>query len=306
MNNNENMSPPKPGLLKIWFLAIRPKTLPASTGPVLVGLGLALGDGVFKFGPAIATLLAALLLQITSNLANDVYDFKKGTDTKERLGPLRVTQAGLLSPRQVMGGIAFVLGLAFLLGLYLVYVGGWPILVIGFLSAVAAIAYTAGPFPLGYKGVADIFVFVFFGLIAVCGAYYLQAGYVSPAAWWASVPAGLLVVAILVVNNLRDIETDRQAGKKTPAVRFGVRFTQLQYLTSVGAAYLITVLMWLLGIAPNTVFLVALSLPLAVRGVKDVFTLQGPPLNATLAVTARLVLVYCILFAMGYCIGFMG
>jgi len=303
MNDNKNMYTQNPGPLKIWYLAIRPKTLPAATGPVIVGMGLALGDGVFKFGPVIVALLAALLLQIGSNLANDVYDFKKGTDTNERLGPVRVTQAGLLSPRQVIRGMVFVFALAFLLGLYLIYVGGWPILVIGILSIVAAIAYTAGPFPLGYKGVADIFVFVFFGPVAVCGTYYLQAGYVHPAAWWASIPPGLLVTAILVVNNLRDVETDRKAGKKTLAVRFGVPFTQAQYLALVGTAYIIPVIMWVLGVASDTVFLAALSLPLAVPVIKDVFTVKGSPLNVTLAGTARLSLVYCFLFSLGYLMG---
>ncbi len=301
--NNKDMHNQDPGLLKIWYLAIRPKTLPAATGPVIVGMGLALGDGVFKFAPVFVALLAALLIQIGSNLANDVYDFKKGTDTNERLGPLRVTQAGLLSPRQVLRGMVFVFALAFLLGLYLIYVGGWPILVIGILSIISAIAYTAGPFPLGYKGVADIFVFVFFGPVAVCGTYYLQAGYVHSAAWWASIPPGLLVTAILVVNNLRDIETDRKAGKRTLAVRFGVPFTRAQYLALTGTAYIIPVIIWALGATSYTVFLAALSLPLAIRGIKDVFTVKGSPLNVTLANTARLSLVYCILFSLGYSMG---
>ncbi|MGI6448742.1 MAG: 1,4-dihydroxy-2-naphthoate polyprenyltransferase [Desulfitobacteriia bacterium] len=287
-------------LWKIWYLAIRPKTLPAATGPVIMGIGLALGDGVFKLGPALGALLAALLLQIGSNLANDVYDFKKGTDTQERTGPLRVTQAGLLSPRQVMAGMGLVFALAALLGLYLVYTGGWPILAIGILAIISAIAYTAGPFPLGYKGVADIFVFIFFGPAAVCGTYYLQTGYLTAAVWWASLPPGLLVTAILVVNNLRDIETDRKAGKKTLAVRFGVRFTQVQYVALVSLAYLVPVLMWLKGQAPFTVLIAWLSIPLLIPAFKDVFTKKGPPLNATLARTAQGGLLFSILFAAGY------
>lgn len=290
-------------IYKIWYLAIRPKTLPAATGPVIVGIGLALGDGVFRFLPAIAALLTALLLQIGSNLANDVYDYKKGTDTQERTGPLRVTQAGLLSPRQVMTGMWVVFTLAALIGLYLIYAGGWPILAIGITAIISAIAYTAGPFPLGYKGVADIFVFAFFGPAAVCGTYYVQAGSLTPAAWWASIPPGLLVTAILVVNNLRDIETDRKAGKKTLAVRFGKRFTQIQYLTLVGLAYLTPLLMNLtLGGLP-AVFLAWLSLPLAIPRVQDVFTKTGSPLNSTLAGTAKFGLMYSILFSAGYILG---
>lgn len=288
---------------KIWYLAIRPKTLPAAAGPVIVGMGLALGDGVFKFSPALAALLAALLLQIGSNLANDVYDYKKGTDTQERTGPLRVTQAGLLSPSQVIAGMFAVFALAALVGLYLIYTGGWPILVIGILAIISAIAYTAGPFPLGYKGVADFFVFAFFGPVAVCGTYYVQAGNVNAAAWWASIPPGLLVTAILVVNNLRDIETDRQAGKKSLAVRFGVKFTQAQYLLLIGLSYALPAVMWLKGIAPSAVFLAWLSLPLVIPRIKDIFTKKGSPLNATLAGTAKLGLIYSILFSAGYLLG---
>ncbi|HHV64585.1 MAG TPA: 1,4-dihydroxy-2-naphthoate polyprenyltransferase [Peptococcaceae bacterium] len=289
--------------LKIWYLAIRPKTLPAATGPVIIGIGLALADGVFKLGPALAALLTALLLQIGSNLANDVYDYRKGADTQERTGPLRVTQAGLLSPRQVMVGMCLVFALAALIGLYLIMIGGWPILIIGIAAIISAIAYTAGPFPLGYKGVADLFVFAFFGPVAVCGTYYLQAGHLSEITWWASLQPGLLVTAILVVNNLRDIETDRKAGKKTLAVRFGVKFTQAEYISLVALAYLLPLLMWLKGIAPFTVLLTWLSLPLIIPNVKDVLSKKGSPLNATLAGTAKSGLFFSILFAIGYLLG---
>jgi len=290
-------------IFKIWYLAIRPKTLPAALAPVITGMGLALGDGVFKPGPAFAAMLVALLLQIGSNLANDVYDFKKGTDTCERTGPLRVTQAGLLSPGQVMTGMVVVFALSFLVGIYLIYLGGWPILVIGILAIISAIAYTAGPYPLGYNGLADFFVFVFFGPVAVCGTYYLQAGNVSPVAWWASVFPGMLITAILVVNNLRDIETDRKAGKKSLAVRFGVTFTRVQYVLLVGLSYAIPVVIWLSGLAPFTVLLSWLSLPLAIPGIRDVFTRKGSSLNLTLAGTARLGLIFCILFSVGYIMG---
>lgn len=297
--NTKEINPKGLSPLKIWYLAIRPKTLPAAAGPVFVGIGLAISDGNFRFGPAAAAFLAALLLQIGSNLANDVFDFKKGTDTHERLGPLRVTQAGLLSPRQVMAGMLVVFGLSALVGLYLLSVGGWPILVIGLLSIISAIAYTAGPYPLGYKGVADIFVFAFFGPVAVCGTYYLQAGTVSAAAGWASIPSGLLVTAILVVNNLRDIETDRKAGKKTLAVRFGVKFTQSQYVLLVAGAYLVPLLMGLIAVSSYAVLLSWLSSPLVIPAIKDVYTKKGSPLNLTLAGTARLSLLFSLLFTAG-------
>ncbi len=298
-SNRNNQRSPSLNLIKIWLLAIRPKTLPAATGPVIVGIGLAIRDSVFNFGPALGALLVALLLQIGSNLANDVYDYQKGTDTQERMGPLRVTQAGLLSPRQVIQGMWVVFGLAALLGLYLVSIGGWPILVIGLLAILSAIAYTAGPYPLGYHGLADLFVFIFFGPIAVCGTYYLQAGSVSPLAWWSSLPPGFLVTAILVVNNLRDIETDRKAGKKSLAVRFGVRFTQSQYILFLGLAYLVPLIMRFSEASPSTVLLSWLSLPLVIPVLKDVLTKKGPPLNATLAGTARLGLIYSFLFSIG-------
>jgi len=290
-------------ILKIWYLAIRPKTLPAAAGPVIVGTGLAIGDGVFQFAPAFAALLGALLLQIGSNLANDVYDYKKGTDTKERTGPLRVTQAGLLSPRQVIWGMWCVFASSALIGLYLSYIGGWPILVIGILAIISAIIYTAGPYPLGYNGVADIFVFVFFGPVAVCGTYYVQAEYVSPSAVWASLPAGFLVTAILVVNNLRDIETDRKAGKKTLAVRWGLKFTQVQYVLLLGVSYLVPIMMYIIGITSSAIFISWLSLPLIIPLVRDVFTKRGVPLNGTLAGTARLGLIFNVLISASYIIG---
>ncbi len=297
--NNEKANLITLSPFKIWYLAIRPKTLPAAAGPVLIGIGLAFSQEVFKLGPAIAAMLAALLLQIGSNLANDVYDFKKGTDTPERLGPMRVTQAGLLSPQQVMMGMYIVFAFSALVGIYLVYVGGWPILMVGILAILCAIAYTAGPYPLGYKGIADIFVFLFFGPVAVCGTYYLQSGELTTTAWWASIPPGLLVTAILVVNNLRDIETDRKAGKKTLAVRFGVKFTQAQYLILITGAFLVPLVMYAQGISSYPILLSWLSLPLVIPRVRDIFTKKGIPLNVTLAGTAKLGLVFSILFSIG-------
>ena len=285
---------------EIWILAMRPKTLPAAIGPVLVGAALAAGDQAFRFGPALAALLGALLLQIGSNLANDVFDFKKGMDTKERTGPLRVTQAGLLSPRQVLAGMWTIFALAGGVGLYLIWVGGWPILVVGILSILAAIAYTGGPFPLGYHGLGDVLVFIFFGPVATCGTYYVQAGYIGASAWWASVPMGFLITAILVVNNYRDLETDQKGGKRTLVVRLGPSGARGEYFLLLAASLAVPPLMWLSGNYSAWMLLPVLSLCLIRPLVRDMKTKKGVPLNATLAGTARFSLVFALLFAIGY------
>lgn len=289
----------KPNLFQIWRLAIRPRTLPAAASGVVMGSALAWHDGSFQFGSAFAALLAALLLQIGSNLANDVFDFERGTDTPERLGPIRVTQAGLLSPPQVKIGMAVVFALAALLGLYLAWLGGWPIILVGIAAIISAIAYTGGPFPLGYYGLGDIFVFIFFGLASVAGTYYVQAGAVSSAAWWMSIPVGLIVTAILVVNNLRDLENDRRAGKHTLAVMLGARGARIEYLLCVISAYLIVPVLILFNIVPVSSWLTWLSLPLAWKTLRVVFTQEGRPLNAALAGTGQIAFVYSMLFWIG-------
>jgi len=284
---------------QIWMLATRPKTLPAAAAPVVVGTAVAIAEGAFAAGPALAALLGALLLQIGSNLANDVFDYKKGADTSARLGPTRVTQAGFLSPRQVLTGMWLTFGLAALIGLYLIWVGGWPIIAIGVLSIAAAIAYTGGPFPLGYHGLGDLFVFIFFGLAAVCGTYYVQAGTVSGLAWLAAVPVGGLIVNILVVNNLRDIESDRAAGRRTLAVRLGVRGAQVEYLLWLVVAYAVPPLLGLFGLASGWLMLTWLSLPAALSPTRLVLREQGRILNQALAGSARFALIYSLLFAVG-------
>jgi 1,4-dihydroxy-2-naphthoate octaprenyltransferase len=288
-----------PGTPKVWLLAARPKTLPAAAAPVIVGTAVALNEDVFRLGPALAALLAALLIQIGANLANDVFDYKKGADAGDRLGPLRVTQAGLLTPGQVMSGMLLTFGLAALLGVYLILVGGWPVLVIGLLSITSGIAYTGGPFPLGYNGLGDLFVFLFFGFAAVCGTYYVQAGTVSAAALWASIPMGALTTNILVVNNLRDIETDRAAGKMTLAVRLGARGAQAEYLLLLALAYAAPLLMWLLKVTTPWVLLAWLSLPWTVSPLRLVLNEEGRILNKALAETARLVLLFAMFFSLG-------
>jgi 1,4-dihydroxy-2-naphthoate octaprenyltransferase len=293
-------------LIKVWMLAIRPKTLPAAAAPVIVGTALAYWDAKFDFVPALAALIGALLLQIGSNVANDYYDFKQGVDAGERLGPTRVTQAGLLSPNQVKRGMFLIFGLAILVGIYLVIHAGWPIIVIGIAAVISAIAYTGGPYPLGYHGLGDLFVFVFFGLAATAGSYLVQAKTVSTMTWLMSVAMGLLTVSILVVNNLRDIDGDRVAGKRTLAVRFGRKWARLEYVFCIIGAYLVSIMAWALGWVSAWVLLVGLSIPLAIRWIRSIYTTTGRLLNKTLAGTGQLELLYAILFACGLLIDTMG
>jgi 1,4-dihydroxy-2-naphthoate octaprenyltransferase len=279
-----------------WWLAIRPKTLPAAASGVITGTALAWRDGAFQPLPALAALACALLLQIGSNLANDVYDFERGTDAHGRHGPTRVTQAGIFTPAQVKTMMAIVFGLAALCGLYLVTLAGPLALVLGVAAILAAIAYTGGPLPLGYVGLGDLLVFIFFGIAAVAGSYWVQAGAVSPQAWLMSVPIGFLIVDILVVNNLRDIENDRAAGKRTLAVRLGERGSQVEYLALMVAAYALLPLLAWTGLLPWTVLLVGLSIPLAWKTTRIVLTQKGAPLNLALAGTGRTVFAYSLLF----------
>jgi 1,4-dihydroxy-2-naphthoate octaprenyltransferase len=282
-----------------WGLAIRLRTLPAAAAGVVTGSALAWYDGYFRLDAALVCLLTAILLQIGSNLANDVFDFERGTDTAERAGPVRVTQAGLLTPSQVKVGMLVVFGLAALCGLYLAWLGGWPIILLGVAAIVSAIAYTGGPLPLGYYGMGDLFVFLFFGLASVAGTYYVQAGFVSAAAWWMAIPPGLIITAILVVNNLRDLENDRKAGKHTLAVILGERGSQAEYLVCMATAYLAIPLAAGLGVVPGLSILTWLSLPLAIRTTRIVLTQKGRPLNAALAGTGQLALLFSILFWIG-------
>ena len=284
---------------QIWLLAIRPKTLPAAVGPVIVGSAFAYADQSFRLGPAIACFLAALLLQIGSNLANDVFDFEKGADQGERFGPTRVTQAGLLRPADVKRGMLLVFFISAILGIYLTFVGGWPILVVGVAAIVSAIAYTGGPFPLGYHGLGDLFVFISFGLAAVAGTYYVQLLTITAIVWWMAVVMGLLTVAILVVNNLRDIENDRQVHKHTLAVRFGESFSRLEYVFCILTAYIIPVLLWLKGSLPIFSLLIFLTIPMTIRLMKAIYSESGRSLNKALAGTSRLSLIYALCFAIG-------
>ncbi|MCB0217944.1 MAG: 1,4-dihydroxy-2-naphthoate polyprenyltransferase [Caldilineae bacterium] len=281
---------------RAWWLASRPKTLSAAFAPVAVGTALAVFNGVFAPLPALAALAGALLIQIGTNFANDLLDFRRGADTAERLGPTRVTQAGLLSPRAVAAGTGLAFGLATLVGLYLVAVGGRPILVIGVASIVSGILYTAGPYPLAYVGLGDLFVMGFFGIVATSGTYYVQAGAFSPQSILCGIAVGAMSVAILVVNNLRDIETDRRAGKHTLPVRIGDALTRRYYSFMIGLAFVLPLAMsvlrgtrsepaWGLGPAAS---LVLLALPFTTRPLMAIRTgATGAALNPVLGLTAR-------------------
>lgn len=294
--STETLPPSFRQTLHAWYLASRPKTLPAAISGVVTGTALALHDGAFHFWPALASLCVALLLQIGSNLANDVFDYERGADSGPRLGPLRVTQAGLLSPQQVKRGMAVVFGLAALCGLYLAFAAGWLVIPIGIAAILAAVAYTAGPYPLGYHGLGEVFVFLFFGVASVAGTYFVQARHVSAAAWLMSIPVGLIIVGILIVNNLRDRESDAAAGKHTLAARFGERFAKTEYLICLIVAYLVVPVFCAFSLLPWTALLTWLSLPLAYVTARIVFTQTGKPLNQALARTGQLALLFSLLF----------
>jgi 1,4-dihydroxy-2-naphthoate octaprenyltransferase len=294
---------PAPGSFGAWLLASRPKTLSAASVPVAVGTACAHAAGEVRVAPALAALGGALCLQIGANFANDVYDYEKGADTSERLGPVRAVQAGLLEPAAVRRGMLVVFALALLFGAYLTSVAGPAIVVIGVLSILSAIAYTGGPYPLGYNGLGDLFVFVFFGLVAVCGTAFVELGRVPELSLWAALPVGSLSTAILVVNNLRDRETDARAGKRTLAVRLGRRAAVAEYWLLVGVAYAVPLALVGLGELGAWTLLPLSTLPLAVALVRGVTRDSGRDLNRHLVGTAKLLLVHGLSFAVGIALG---
>lgn len=287
------------------MLATRPRTLPAAVAPVLVGTAMAIADKNFVWLPAAAALMVALLLQIGVNLANDYFDYVKGIDTRDRLGPPRVTQSGLIPAKQVKAGILVAIILSVIPGLYLASVGGWPVILIGLFSFGAALAYSGGPFPLASHGLGDLFVFIFFGLVAVCGTYYVQALHLTPLVWLMGAIQGLLITAILVVNNLRDIQTDRRSGKRTLAVMIGERGSRIEYLLLLSTAYAIPFILWLGGRSSVWVILPVFSLPLAISLTRLIWkSAGGPVLNEALASTAKLALIYSLLLSIGLILSF--
>ena len=291
-------APARPSALRTWLLAIRPATLPAAASGVVVGLGAALGVGApLRLDTALACLTVALLLQVLANLANDLSDHRRGADTADRAGPTRVAASGLVTERQLELAIALVMGLAGLVGLWLVVVGGPVVLALGALAIVAALAYTGGPFPYGYRALGEVFVFVFFGLVAVIGTAYLQALRLEPLFLVAAVPPGALITAILVVNNLRDIPTDAAAGKRTLAVLLGRRRTAIEYALLLALAYAVPIALLAAGHGVAHL-LPLLSAPLALPLLRAVRGFGAPrELNVVLKGTARLSLAFGLLFA---------
>ncbi len=284
----------------VWILASRPKTLWAAIAPVIIGTASAYSEGKAYPLAALAALLGAILIQIGTNFANDYFDFAKGTDTVERLGPTRVTQAGLVSPQSMKRAIAATFGLALLVGIFLVWRGGYPVMIIGLLSILCGIFYTAGPYPLGYHGLGELFVLLFFGPVAVGGTYYIQALAICPQVLLLGFSPGLFSAAILIINNLRDIEQDSAARKRTLAVRFGAKFSRLEFLLCVVIAVMIPVAMTFAGHLPRLTLVTLATLPLAIPVVWPVLTgASGPALNNSLAATGKLLLAFSILLSIG-------
>lgn len=284
----------------IWVMAARLRTLPAAVAPVLVGTSLALGAGRFRPLAFVAALLGAIFIQVGTNLSNDYSDARRGADTEDRLGPVRVTAGGLVPPGRVLFATYVTFGLAVLCGVYLVAVAGWELIAVGGASILAGVLYTGGPRPYGYEGLGELFVFLFFGLVAVTGSYFVQVQELPWEAFTCAVPVGLLASAILVVNNVRDLDTDRRAGKRTLAVRLGRERTRILYAGMVGVAFVLAPLCWLLGSMTAWLFLPWLAIPLALPLVKVVRTrVDGPTLNGALAKTGMLQLVFCLLFSAG-------
>lgn len=289
----------RPSLVASWVLAARPKTLSAASVPVAVGSAVAFELNGFRLGPALAALGGALLLQIGANFANDVYDYEKGADTAERLGPTRAVQARLITPAAMKRGMIVVFALALVLGAYLTAVAGPVILAIGIFSILSAIAYTGGPYPLGYNGLGDVFVFVFFGLVAVCGTAFVQLGQVPALALWCSLPVGALSTAILVVNNLRDHEQDARVGKRTLAVRWGPKAVIYEYGFLLAISYAVPLFLATSSAGGRFVLLPLLTLPLGRRLMRAVASEKGRDLNARLAGTAKLLLLFGLLLTLG-------
>jgi 1,4-dihydroxy-2-naphthoate octaprenyltransferase len=289
-----------PNAMRIWLMAARLRTLPAAVAPVLVGTSLALGAGHFDPIAFMAALLGAIFIQVGTNLSNDYSDARRGADTEDRLGPVRVTAGGLVPPRQVLIATYVTFGLAVLCGVYLVAVAGWELIAVGAASILAGVLYTGGPRPYGYEGLGEIFVFLFFGVVAVVGSYFVQVQSLPWQPFVCAVPVGLLASAILVVNNVRDIETDRRAGKRTLAVRLGRGRTRWLYTAMVAGAFVFGPLPWLLGSMSAWLLLCWGAIPLAVAVVGVVRTrVDGPSLNGALARTGALQLLFCVLLAAG-------
>jgi 1,4-dihydroxy-2-naphthoate octaprenyltransferase len=290
----------RPSGVRIWLMAARVRTLPAAIAPVLVGTALAGFFGVFGALRFVAALIGAMFIQIGTNLSNDYSDARRGADTEDRLGPVRVTAGGLVPPRQVLIATYLTFGVAVLAGAYLIAVAGWQLLLVGAASILAGVLYTGGPRPYGYEGLGEVFVFLFFGIVAVAGSYFVQVEHLDWEAFALAVPVGLIASGILVVNNVRDIDTDRRAGKRTLAVRLGRARTRVMFAVIVYVAYLLTPVTWIFGPMRPWLFLPWLTVPLAARVVRTVRNrTDGASLNGALAQTGALQLTFCALLAAG-------
>jgi 1,4-dihydroxy-2-naphthoate polyprenyltransferase len=294
------MAVASPSGVRIWLMAARVRTLPAAIAPVLVGTALAGYQHVFHPLRFVAALIGAIFIQVGTNLSNDYSDARRGADTEDRLGPVRITAGGLVPPKQVLVATYISFGIAVLAGIYLVVVAGWQLLVVGAASILAGVLYTGGPRPYGYEGLGELFVFLFFGIVAVAGSYFVQVKHLSWEAFALAVPVGLLAAAILVVNNFRDTDTDRRAGKRTLAVRLGRHRTRNVYAAIVYLAFLLAPVTWVFGPLKAWVLLPWLTLPLAARVVRTVRGhTDGPSLNQALAQTGMLQLAFCVLLSAG-------
>ncbi len=298
---DENKVPTAYSKTKIWLLAVRPKTLWAAVAPVIIGSAMAYEAGSFLLLAFLAALFGGTMIQIGTNLANDYFDFKKGADSQRELGPTRVTQAGLVSQLEIKTAMVLAFALAFLAGIYLVYLGGWPIVAIGILSITFGVLYTATKLALGYSGLADFFVLIFFGPVATGGTYYVQTLEINVIVILAGLAPGLFSVAILTVNNLRDIETDRKADKKTLAVRFGATFAKAEYVFAIVIASLVPLMLYLTTSEHIKATIAAVVIFLSLRPIRKVLkNTDGTELNSVLAETAQILLLYSLLFAIGW------
>ena len=285
--------------IESWFLAARPKTLLAAVVPVMVGSSLAIYSGFFFLPYSIVALLCSILIQIGTNYTNDLYDYLKGSDTKERKGPLRVLSAGLISVNEMKWGIFIVFFITFLLGLYLVYAAGWIVLGIGIFSIIAGLAYTAGPLPLAYNGLGDVFVFLFFGIVGTMGTFYLHHQEFTLLSFLVSLPVGALITNILVVNNFRDIEEDRSAGKNTLAVILGNTFSKIEFVVLLIISFLIPFSLFFTYDFSYWIFLPYLTIPIAIILIRMLKKYKGKELNKTLELTAKFSALYGLLFSIG-------
>jgi 1,4-dihydroxy-2-naphthoate octaprenyltransferase len=292
--------PAAPSGIRIWLMAARVRTLPAAIAPVLVGTALAGWENVFHPLRFVAALVGSIFIQVGTNLSNDYSDARRGADADDRLGPVRVTAGGLVPPSQVLVATYVSFGVAVLAGVYLVFVAGWQLLLVGAASILAGVLYTGGPKPYGYEGLGELFVFLFFGIVAVAGSYFVQVKHLDWKAFALAVPVGLLASAILVVNNFRDIDSDRRAGKRTLAVRLGRTRTRGMFAVIVYLAFVLAPVTWVFGPMKPWVLLPWLTLPLAAQIVREVRNrTDGPSLNQALAHTGMLQLAFCTLLSAG-------